>query len=60
MDVESIDYEKTNREKKLTPRKKGKHWCDGCDRNKVGCGESCDVCGALNGHRTIKKETNAA
>ena len=51
-------YKKTNREKRLTP-KKGRVWCGGCDSALVGEWEKCPKCGRRNGTRRLKKETNA-
>lgn len=42
-----IDDEKpllTNRERARQPRL-GRYWCPGCDRNHIGDGERCSVCG---------------
>lgn len=55
---DEIEYKKTNRECRLTP-KRGLFWCWKCDRNIIGVGEKCSVCGAHPVKKTIKKETNA-
>lgn len=56
---ENVEYKKSNREKAMTPSKKGYGWCWGCDICLVGKGQKCPVCKTVAGHRTIKKETNA-
>jgi len=48
-------YRKTNREKRLTP-KKGKTWCGGCDAALVGEWEKCPLCGCRNGTKRMKKD----
>lgn len=52
------EYKKSNREKRLSPKSKGAHWCDTCDAQLVYVGNRCRNCGAPSG-KTIKKETNA-
>jgi len=54
-----IEYQKTNREKRLTPVSKGKYWC-GCDMNLVFVSQKCHVCGKRAGKITLKKEQNAS
>ena len=54
-----LEYVKTNREKKMTPSRRGRFWCRVCDASLVYIGQKCKVCGTINGKRTIKKETNA-
>ena len=53
------DYKKSNREKRLSPVSKAKHWCEGCDANYLHAGDRCRVCNTISGKRTLKKETNA-
>lgn len=55
-EMENEDYEKSNREKKLTPKPHTRHWCDTCDANLVHAGEKCAVCGHRDSHRVLKKE----
>lgn len=38
---------RTNRVKKTEPRQK-LGWCDRCDRNLIGVGQRCSVCGFRN------------
>lgn len=53
---EEIEYKKTNREKRKTP-KTGKGWCDTCDRSFKGEAEKCPVCGKRhNFYKRYKKE----
>ena len=52
------EYEKSNREKRLTP-KHGLFWCGKCDRQIVGKGEKCPNCGHRPMRKQLKKETNA-
>jgi hypothetical protein len=56
---EEFEYTKSNREKRLSPKKNGPFYCMNCDRNLVHVGERCSICNKLQGKRTIKKETNA-
>lgn len=44
---------KLNRLQARTP-KGGLFWCDKCDRNHVGKGEKCSLCGFRNGASTMK------
>lgn len=44
---------KLNRLQARTP-KQGLFWCSGCDRNHVGKGEKCNLCGFQHGARTVK------
>lgn len=48
-------YVKTNREKRMTP-KKGIFWCDHCDAQMVAEWERCPVCGLRSGIKRHKKE----
>ena len=50
-----IKYEKTNREKTQTPKKKA-GWCKSCDRVYLTGYHKCPVCGTRNRHFTLKKE----
>lgn len=52
---EEVEYKKTNREKKLTP-KLGKFWCMYCDRDIVGKGQRCRTCGKRDPNKAHKKE----
>jgi len=52
---ESYPYLKTNREKRMTP-KKAHRWCDGCDMYIVGEWQKCPLCGTRNGLKRLKKE----
>lgn len=54
-----MEYQKTNREKRLTPKSDGKFWCHYCDGALVGNGERCPSCDRKNIVKTLKKETNA-
>ena len=54
--MENEDYQKTNREKRLTPKSDGAYWCDGCDRNRVPNWGKCSVCGHRQGVKTLKKD----
>ena len=61
MDLENYEYEKTNREKRQSP-KGGIWWCDTCDAYLVGIGAKCPICKHIQGAGikvTLKKETNA-
>ena len=58
-DIIDIEYEKTNREKRLTPKTGGRYWCEHCDGALVGHGSKCPRCKKRNGKKTIKRETNA-
>jgi len=49
------DYQKTNREKKMSP-KRGKYWCNVCDREMVAIHEKCESCGNRINSRRIKKD----
>jgi len=53
------DYQKTNREKRMTPKSDGRFWCYGCDAEQVFEGEKCSNCGFKHHTNTIKKETNS-
>lgn len=55
-DFEIPEYQKTNREKRLTPKTDGMFWCWKCDRDVVGNGQKCKTCGTLNGTKTLKKD----
>lgn len=59
-DLEFDDF-KTNRQKKMTPRRKTMSWCNHCDRNIIEDGVKCEVCGSRQGpiRRRLKKESNA-
>ena len=48
-DFEEIvhDLWRTNRIRKTEP-KRGLVWCDRCDRNIIGHGQKCSVCGFRN------------
>ena len=54
-----MEYKKSNREERLSPKRKRSHWCDRCDMDLVHIGEKCGACGFKGGVKTIKKETNA-
>jgi predicted RNA-binding protein with PUA domain len=43
-----IEYQKTNREKRQSP-KSGKWWCDHCDLILVSVGAKCPKCGHIQG-----------
>ncbi len=49
------DYKKSNREKRLTPVFKGKHWCGGCAANYLQTSERCRIYNTISGKRTLKK-----
>jgi len=49
------EYEPSNREKKLTPRKHGKFWCIHCDQAQVHEGLKCPVCKKRSGTRRLRK-----
>ena len=49
------EYQPTNREKKLAP-KKGKAWCDFCDGDLVADGAKCRRCGRRHPIRRFKKK----
>lgn len=44
----------TNRDVKRMP-KTGLFYCDKCDRNKIGSGEKCSVCGYKDKRKRNKK-----
>lgn len=52
---ELTEYQKTNREKKLTP-KKAKFWCWHCDGALIGESEKCPNCGLKSGKRVLKRD----
>ena len=56
MDIEELEYQKSNREKRQGP-KAGLSYCPACDRNLVADGEKCDVCGVrlCSGHRKKRR-----
>ena len=43
-----------NRDIKRRPQQ-GKHWCNGCDRNHIGVGSKCDLCG----YRHLKRKNKS-
>jgi Zn finger protein HypA/HybF involved in hydrogenase expression len=49
-------YKKTNREKRLEP-KKGIFWCHNCDQQLTGEWSKCPFCGKRNGIKRFKKIT---
>lgn len=53
---EDIKYQKTNRQKALTPKKKTAGWCAGCDRCYLTSYAKCPVCGVRNGTYRLKRE----
>lgn len=55
---EELVYTKTNREKKMTP-KRGFFWCWKCDRQLVAVSKKCIGRGAKRIKHTLKKETNS-
>ena len=57
MDNEEYIYDKSNREKRLTPKTGATHWCSCCDRDLVRSGCKCKNCGTLNGIQRLKKGT---
>jgi hypothetical protein len=57
MDNEDYVYDKSNREKRLTPKTGTPHWCSCCDKDLVHSGCKCDTCGTLNGIQRLKKDT---
>lgn len=59
LDPEQVEHNKSNREKRMSPRKNSAHWCDGCDANLIHDGETCSRCGYKSGPEILKKETNA-
>ena len=57
--MENEDYKKSNREKRMEPKRDGHYWCDKCDRNLLANWEKCSECGHRQGVHTLKKETSA-
>lgn len=51
-----MGYRRTNREKKLAPKKSKKHWCPCCDAGLVRPGGKCPTCKKRIGPRKFKKE----
>jgi len=47
------DYQPTNRQKRQTP-KRGRFWCDRCDKTLVGQIGKCPVCGHVQRPDKIK------
>lgn len=50
------EYQKTNRQKRMSPHSGGPYWCTCCDAQLVHIGEKCRLCGTRAGKRTLKKE----
>ncbi len=51
-----MNLNKYNRIKSKQPVSDGEFWCWKCDRCVVSMGAKCRSCGALNGHKTRKKQ----
>jgi hypothetical protein len=53
--MENEDYQKSNREKNLSP-KLGLFWCGHCDTDLINAGNKCSTCRNRNGKKRIKKD----
>ncbi len=50
-----MKFKHYNRECSRAP-KAGKHWCDKCDRDYLGSGEKCSLCGNVSNASKCKKQ----
>lgn len=55
MNIDELGYKKSNREKKMTP-KRGLFWCDYCDASIVGERQKCTWCGNRMKSKRLKRE----